>query len=442
MPAPGMHSGSPTDDAMNLAMSPGAVPLYEAVTTFIAAEIDPITDEFYRLGDGRTDRWGYGPGQLELLDSVKAKAKASGLWNFFLPNAETGEGLSNLDYAYIANELGKSPLASECLNCSAPDTGNMEVLERVGTPEQKKQWLEPLLAGEIRSAFAMTEPDVASSDAKNIRCSATLDGDEWVISGEKYYISGAGDPRCKIMIVMVQTSPDGPPHQRQSQILVPMDTPGVEVLGPMHVFGADDAPHGHMHLRFTDVRVPASNMLLGEGRGFEISQVRLGPGRIHHCMRSIGAAERALELMVRRGLNREAFGKPLARLGKNTEVIAKARIEIEAMRLMVLRAAKAMDVMGNAEARVWVSAVKAMVPIRVCEIIDEAIQIHGATGISQWTPLAGMYASQRTLRLADGPDEVHWHVVGRAELTRYEDDHEPAVGTGEATLAGGRFSGP
>jgi acyl-CoA dehydrogenase len=442
MPAPGMHSGSPTDDAMNLAMSSAAVPLFEAVKTFIATEIDPITDEFYRLGEGRAERWGYGEGQLELLDSVKAKAKANGLWNFFLPNAETGEGLSNLDYAYIANELGKSPLASECLNCSAPDTGNMEVLERVGTPEQKKQWLEPLLAGEIRSAFAMTEPDVASSDAKNIRCSAVLDGDEWVINGEKYYISGAGDPRCKIMIVMVQTSPDAPPHKRQSQILVPMDTPGVEIVGAMHVFGADDAPHGHMHLRFTDVHVPASNMLLGEGRGFEISQVRLGPGRIHHCMRSIGAAERALELMVRRGLNREAFGKPLARLGKNTEVIAKSRIEIEAMRLMVLRAAKAMDVMGNAEARVWVSAVKAMVPVRVCAIIDEAIQIHGATGISQWTPLAAMYASQRTLRLADGPDEVHWHVVGRAELTRYEDDHDPAVGTEPAGLTGNRFSGP
>ncbi|HEY4377155.1 MAG TPA: acyl-CoA dehydrogenase family protein [Acidimicrobiales bacterium] len=423
MPAPGMHSGSPTDDAMNLAMSDGARPLYEAVCAFIADEVDPITEEYFRLGEGRAEHWGFGEGQLELLESVKAKAKAQGLWNFFLPNAETGEGLANLDYAYIAAELGKNPLAPECLNCSAPDTGNMEVLERVGTPEQKEQWLKPLLAGEIRSAFAMTEPDVSSSDARNIRTSAVLDGDEWVINGQKFYISGAGDPRCKIMITMVQTSPDGPPHRRQSQILVPMDTPGVEIVGGMQVFGQDDAPHGHMHLRFTDVRVPTSNMLLGEGRGFEISQVRLGPGRIHHCMRSIGAAERALELMVRRGLNREAFGKPLARLGKNTEQIAKARIEIEAMRLMVLRAAKAMDTMGNAEARVWVSAVKAMVPVRVCEIIDEAIQIHGAAGISQWTPLAAMYAGQRTLRLADGPDEVHWHVVGRAELTRYETDH-------------------
>ncbi|HEX2578071.1 MAG TPA: acyl-CoA dehydrogenase family protein, partial [Aquihabitans sp.] len=225
MPAPGMHSGSPTDDALNLAMSEQARPLYEQVKAFIAEEVEPMTAEFFRLGEGRADRWGYGEGQLELLDGVKAKAKAQGLWNFFLPNAETGEGLSNLDYAYIAAELGKNPLASECLNCSAPDTGNMEVLERVGTPEQKKEWLEPLLAGEIRSAFAMTEPDVASSDAKNIRCRAVLDGDEWVIDGEKYYISGAGDPRCKVMIVMVQTNPEGPPHRRQSQILVPMDTP-------------------------------------------------------------------------------------------------------------------------------------------------------------------------------------------------------------------------
>jgi acyl-CoA dehydrogenase len=442
MPAPGMHSGVATDDALNLSMSEHAVPLYEAVKAFIQNEVEPITAEFYRLGVGRAEHWGYGEGQLELLDSVKAKAKANGLWNFFLPNAETGEGLSNLDYAYIAQELGKNPLASECLNCSAPDTGNMEVLERVGTEEQKERWLKPLLAGEIRSAYAMTEPDVASSDAKNIACRAVVDGDEWVINGEKFYISGAGDPRCKIMIVMVLTSPDGPPHQRQSQILVPIGTPGVEIRGPMHVFGDDDAPHGHMHLRFNDVRVPKENILLGEGRGFEISQVRLGPGRIHHCMRSIGVAEKALELTVRRGLNREAFGKPLANLGKNTELIAKARIEIEAMRLMVLRAAKAMDVMGNAEARVWVSAVKAMVPERVCKIIDDAIQIHGAAGVSQWTPLAGMYTSQRTLRLADGPDEVHWHVVGRAELTRYEDDHAPAVVTTAAAELGGQFSGP
>jgi acyl-CoA dehydrogenase len=438
MPAPGMHSGIATDDAMNLAMSASVQPLYEAVKAFIRDEVDPITEKYYALGEGRADRWSYAPGQLELLESVKAKAKASGLWNFFLPNAETGEGLSNLDYAYIAVELGKSPLASECLNCSAPDTGNMEVLERVGTEAQKKEWLEPLLRGEIRSAFAMTEPDVASSDAKNIACRAILDGDEWVITGEKYYISGAGDPRCKVMITMVQTSPDGPPHRRQSQILVPMNTPGVEIIGPMEVFGEDDAPHGHMHLRFNDVRVPKDNILLGEGRGFEISQVRLGPGRIHHCMRSIGAGERALELMIRRGLSREAFGKPIARLGKNPELIAKARIELEACRLMVLRAAKAMDTMGNAEARIWVSAIKAMVPERVCKIIDDAIQIHGATGVSQWTPLARMYASQRTLRLADGPDEVHWSVVGRAEIARYEGEPAPL----KPMAYRGMFSGP
>ena len=422
-----MHNGSAIDESMNLSMSAKGLPLYEAVVDFIRDEVEPVTLEFFRLGEGRAEHWGYGEGQLELLDSVKAKAKEAGLWNFFLPDAETGEGLSNLDYAYIAAELGKNPIAAECLNCSAPDTGNMEVLERVGTPEQKERWLRPLLAGEIRSAFAMTEPDVASSDAKNIATTAVLDGDEWIINGDKYYISGAGDPRCKIMIVMVMTSPDGPPHRRHSQILVPMDTPGVEIVGGMQVFGDDDAPHGHMHLRFSDVRVPADNMLLGEGRGFEISQVRLGPGRIHHCMRSIGAAERALELMIQRGLSREAFGKPIARLGKNVEVVAKARIEIEAMRLMVLRAARAMDTMGNAEARVWVSAVKAMVPIRVCEIIDEAIQVHGATGISQWTPLARLYANIRTLRLADGPDEVHWHVVGRAELARYSDETGPSV---------------
>jgi acyl-CoA dehydrogenase len=348
MAAPGLIR---TPEMYDLAMSAKVRPLYDAVTAFIKTEIDPITAEFHRLGENRAEHWGYGEGQLELLDTVKAKAKAAGLWNFFLPDAETGEGLSNLDYAYIAVELGKNSIASECFNCSAPDTGNMEVLERVGTAEQKKQWLEPLLAGEIRSCYGMTEPNVASSDAKNISTRAVLDGDEWVINGEKYWISGAGDPRCKIMICMVVTNPDGPPHMRQSQILVPMDNPGVIKLGPMTVFGDDDAPHGHLHLKLQDVRVPKANILLGEGRGFEISQVRLGPGRIHHCMRAIGAADKALELMCQRGLSREAFGRPLAKLGKNAEVISRARIDIEAMRLMVLQAAKAMDALGNAEAR-------------------------------------------------------------------------------------------
>jgi acyl-CoA dehydrogenase len=440
---PGLES---TIDMFDLRMSDEARPLYEKVKAFIADEVEPITAEFYALGEGRADRWSYAPGQLELLDGVKEKAKQQGLWNFFLPDAETGEGLKNLDYAYIAMELGKNPLASESMNCAAPDTGNMEVLERVGTPEQKEKWLKPLLNGEIRSAYAMTEPDLASSDAKNISCRAVRDGDEWVINGEKYYISGAGDPRCKIMITMVQTSPDGPPHKRQSQILVPVDTPGVEILGPMHVFGKDDAPHGHMHIRFTDVRVPYDNVLLGEGRGFEISQVRLGPGRIHHCMRSVGAAERALDMMVKRGLSREAFGRPIANLGGNVQMIAQARIEIESMRRMVLTAAKAMDELGNNEARVWVSAVKAMVPIRVCQIIDNAIQIHGATGVSQWTPLADMYTSQRTLRLADGPDEVHWFVVGRSELARVEGlggDYNPKLEyLADADKYAGVFSGP
>ncbi len=440
----------PTHPEMNdLRMSDEARPLFEKVLAFLRDEVEPISPRFEALHEQRPGRWEWHPEQLEILEALKGKARAAGLWNFFLPDAETGEGLSNLDYAFIAAELGKYRIASEALNCSAPDTGNMEVLERVGTPEQKKQWLEPLLNGEIRSAYVMTEPDTPSSDAKNIACRATLEGDEWVLNGEKYWSSGAGDPRCKIMIVMVRTNDDGPPHQRQSQILVPTDAPGFEIVGPMQVFGEDDAPHGHMHVRFTNCRVPKENILLGEGRGFEISQVRLGPGRIHHCMRSIGAAEKAIELMVKRGVTREAFGKRLSNLGKNTEMIAKARIEIESMRMMVLKAAKAMDVLGNAQARVWVSAIKALVPERVCQIIDDAIQIHGATGVSQWTPLAGLYTRQRTLRLADGPDEVHWHVVGRAEIAYWVEQgggsYDPKAEYYDSPLAksaGGVFSGP
>ena len=422
MPARPLNTDDFGGELYNLAISEKGRLLLDRVTAFISDEVAPMEERYFALQTGHPDRWNFAPGQLELLDSAKSRAKEAGLWNFFLPNAETGEGLSNLDYAYIAMQLGRTRLGPECLNCSPPDTGNMEVLERVGTPEQKKQWLEPLLAGEIRSAFAMTEPNLASSDARNIACQAILDGEEWLINGEKYYITGAGDPRCKVLIVMVRTNPDAASHLQQSQILVPMETPGVEIVGPMTVFGHDDAPRGHMHLRFTDVRVPKDNVLLGEGRGFEISQIRLGPGRIHHCMRSIGAAEEALRLMVERGLSREAFGRPIIALGKNTEWVSEARIEIEAMRLMVLKAAKAMDLMGNADARVWVSAVKAMVPERVCAIIDRAIQMHGATGLSHWTPLADMYTDQRTLRFADGPDEVHHMVVGRAEIAR----HQPA----------------
>ena len=410
---------NPIDDLHDLRMSAKAVPLFEHVKAFIEETVRPMSVEFFKLGEGTTDRWSFAPGQLDVLQVAKDKAKAEGLWNFFLPDAETGEGLSNLDYAYIAAELGKNPLASEAMNCSAPDTGNMEVLERVGTSQQKEQWLKPLLNGDIRSAYAMTEPNVASSDAKNIATRAELVGDEWVINGEKFYISGAGDPRCKIMICMVLTSPGAPRQFQQSQILVPIDTPGVKILGPMHVFGHDHAPRGHMHILFDNVRVPRDNILLGEGRGFEISQVRLGPGRIHHCMRTIGKAEQALDLMVRRGVSREAFGKQLIHLGGNLEKVSRARIEIEAMRLMVLKAAKAMDVLGNKEARVWVSMVKAMVPEKACQIIDQAIQIHGATGISQWTPLADLYTDVRHLRFADGPDEVHHMVVGRHELSQH-----------------------
>jgi len=435
-------------DMNDLRMSEQARPLFDEVMLFLKNEIAPVAARFEQLHEDRPSNWQWHPEQLQILETLKGKARVAGLWNFFLPDDESGQGLSNLDYAYIASELGKYRIASEALNCSAPDTGNMEVLERVGTPDQKEAWLTPLLNGEIRSAYVMTEPDKPSSDAKNISCRAELDGNEWVINGEKYWSSGAGDPRCKIMIVMVRTNDDGPPHQRQSQILVPMDAPGVEIAGAMHVFGDDDAPHGHMHLRFNNCRVPRDNILLGEGRGFEISQMRLGPGRIHHCMRSIGAAEKAIELMVKRGLARKAFGKNVSDLGKNTEMIAKARIEIEAMRMMVLKAAKAMDVLGNAQARVWISAVKAMVPIRVCQIIDDAIQIHGATGVSQWTPLSSMYAGQRTLRLADGPDEVHWHVVGRAEVaywvehdaSQYDPKSDYYEGLTEG--AGGVFSGP
>jgi acyl-CoA dehydrogenase len=324
--------------------------------------------------------------------------------------------------------MGRVAWAPEVFNCSAPDTGNMETIERYGTEEQKKEWLEPLLAGEIRSCFAMTEPDVASSDARNIGSTIIREGDEYVINGRKWWSSGTGDPRCKLFIFMGKTDPDGEDvYRQQSMILVPSDTKGITIKRMLPVFGFSDAPHGHGEVIFNNVRVPASNMLLGEGRGFEISQVRLGPGRIHHCMRSIGVAERALELMIRRTTTRHAFGKPIIQLGKNLEVVSRARIEIDACRLMVLQAAKAMDTLGNKEARVYVSAIKAMVPEKVCNIVDAAIQMHGATGVSQWTPLARMYTSQRTLRLADGPDEVHHMVVGRNEVRKYEGQEYTAI---------------
>ncbi|MFM1895947.1 MAG: hypothetical protein RLZZ385_1021 [Pseudomonadota bacterium] len=405
---------------MNLGLSDEMVEIREKIRTFVTEKVEPLESEYHDEVSKGESRWSHTARQDEIMESLKAEARAMGMWNFFLPKSQGGAGITNLEYAHLAEIMGRSRLASEAFNCSAPDTGNMEVLERYGSEEQKKQWLEPLLAGKIRSAFAMTEPDVASSDATNICTSAVLDKGEWVINGEKFYISGAGDARCKIMIVMVVTDPGAPKYTRQSQILVPMDTPGVEVVRPMEVFGKDDAPHGHMHIRFHNVRVPESNIILGRGRGFEISQGRLGPGRIHHCMRSIGAAEKALELLCRRSLSREAFGRPLAELGGNYDVIADSRIEIDMCRLLVLRAAWLMDTVGNKAARDAISQIKVAVPNMALRVIDRAIQIHGAAGVSQDFPLAALWTSQRTLRLADGPDEVHRRVVARKELAKYQ----------------------
>ncbi len=404
---------------MDLDLPERLVPVKDKIDKFVKEKIDPVTEEFLEQTGAEGDRWTLTSRQFEIMDGLKDQAKEAGLWNFFLPDALGGAGVSNLEYAHLAEVMARNPIASEVFNCAAPDTGNMEVIERYGSEEQKKEWLEPLLEGKIRSAFAMTEPDVASSDATNIATEAVLDGDEWVINGEKHYISGAGDSRCKIMIVMVVTNPDAPKHLRQSQILVPMDNPGVEVLRPMYVFGKDDAPHGHMHIKFTDCRVPKESIILGEGRGFEISQGRLGPGRIHHCMRSIGVAERALELLCKRALSRTAFGKPLAELGGNYDVIANCRIELDMCRLAVLKAAYMMDTIGNKEARKYISQIKVSVPNMALKVIDAAIQMHGALGVSQDTPLPGMWMSQRTLRLADGPDEVHRRVIAREELKKY-----------------------
>ena len=422
---------------MDLGITKKVAPLINAVRDMVNNEIEPLDAEFHsEIGKHPSgDRFQHTDRQMKILDELKIKARERGLWNFWLTDSEKGYGLTTVEYAYLAEEMGKVSIAAEVFNCNAPDTGNMEVLERVGTEAQKEQWLEPLLNGKIRSAYCMTEPRVMSSDAKQIETEAVLDGDEWVINGEKFYISGAGDPRCKIMITMVRTNPDADTYKQQSRILVPLDADGVNIVGPMHVFGNDDAPHGHMHIKLEDVRVPKENVLLGEGRGFEISQLRLGPGSIHHCMRSTGAAEKAIEMMVDRGTSREAFGKKLVNLGKNMEVISRSRIEVEAMRLMVLRAAQAMDTLGNAEARVWVSAVKAMVPEKCCDIINEAIQMHGAAGVSQWCPLTDMWHSQRTLRLADGPDEVHHMVVGRAEVRNREAERTSGDATSH-TLGG------
>ena len=403
---------------MNLGLTAAMAEIRQQIREFVEHRVEPLEADYYaEVGVG--DRWSHTPRQQEILDSLKAAARDMGMWNYFLPESQGGAGISNLEYAHLAEIMGRSRLAAEAFNCSAPDTGNMEVLERYGSAQQKKTWLAPLLAGEIRSAFAMTEPDVASSDATNIASSAVLDGNEWVINGEKFYISGAGDARCKLLIVMVVTDPDAPKHNRQSQLLVPMDTAGVEVVRPMQVFGHDDAPHGHMHIKFHNARVPRDHLILGRGRGFEISQGRLGPGRIHHCMRSIGAAEKALELLCRRALERQAFGKPLAELGANPDIIADCRIDIEMCRLLVLKAAWLMDTLGNQAAREAISQIKVAVPNMALRVIDHAIQLHGAAGVSQDFPLAALWINQRSLRLADGPDAVHRRVIARQELADY-----------------------
>ena len=404
---------------MDLGISERVAPLLKKVKSFIESDVIPLEKEFLSEIE-RGDRWSFTDRQTEILETVKDKARNEGLWNFFLTEGDQGSGLTTVEYAYLAEEMGKSHMAAEAFNCSAPDTGNMEVLHKYGSEDQKMQWLQPLLNGEIRSAYAMTEPGVASSDATNISTTAKLQDNQWVINGEKHWISGAGDPRCKIMIVMVKTNPEAQLHQQQSQILVPIDSPGVEIIRPMTVFGADDAPHGHMHLKLNEVRVPKDNIILGEGRGFEISQGRLGPGRIHHCMRAIGAAEKALQLLCERGVSRTAFGKPLARLGGNIDVIADARMSIEQARLLTLKTAWMMDNVDVKEARVWISMIKTVVPNATIRIIDEAIQMYGGLGVSQDTPLAAMYMGQRTLRLADGPDAVHRMVVGRNELRQYQ----------------------
>ncbi|MCR6483002.1 acyl-CoA dehydrogenase family protein [Amycolatopsis sp. OK19-0408] len=383
---------------------------------FMDSHIHPAEGVFEQQLAERDDPWAIPPVMAEL----KAEARKRGLWNFFLPG-EHGAGLTNLQYAPLAEITGRSiRLAPTALNCAAPDTGNMEVLAMFGNEQQQKQWLEPLLNGEIRSAFAMTEPDVASSDARNIETAIRRDGDEYVINGRKWYISGAMNPACRIFIVMGKTDPDGPPHKQQSMILVPRDTPGLTVKRGMHVFGYDDSDHGgHAEVLFEDVRVPVENLIAGEGDGFAIAQARLGPGRIHHCMRAIGMAERALELMCKRAISREAFGKPIAQQGVVQDWIAESRVKIEQQRLLVLKTAWLMDTVGNQGAHTEIQAIKISTPAAVEWILDKAVQVHGAGGVSQDFPLAAMWAGNRTLRLADGPDEVHKRSLARRELKKY-----------------------
>jgi acyl-CoA dehydrogenase len=391
--------------------------LCRRVAEFMEAHVYPAEGIYKRQVDEAKDRWDAPP----IMAELKAKAKAAGLWNMFLPRKHYPEALTNLEYAPVCEIMGRSPIGPESFNCSAPDTGNMETLILYATDAQKKQWLEPLMEGKIRSCFAMTEPAVASSDATNIRTEIRRDGDHYVINGRKWWTSGAMDKRCKIAILMGLTDPEGvnPRHKRQSMILVPLDTPGVKLIRPLSVFGYDDAPHGHAEVLFENVRVPASNILLGEGRGFEIAQGRLGPGRIHHCMRSIGVAERALESLCQRAVARTAFGRTIAEHGVNRHWIAESRMEIDQARLLTLYAAHKMDTVGNKAARAEIAMIKVVAPNVAQRVIDRAIQVHGGGGVSQEFHLAHAWAHTRTLRLADGPDEVHREAIAKVELAKY-----------------------
>ena len=406
---------------MNLEQSDRVKDLVVQVSKFMDDHIWPAEEIYGSQMDAFREEgnpWRVPP----VIEELKTKAKAQGLWNFFLPESQNGFGLTNLEYAPLAEIMGQIGFASEVFNCSAPDSGNMEVLDKYGSKEQQDKWLKPLLEGEIRSAFAMTEPGVASSDATNICSTIEADGNDYVINGEKWWTSGFGNPDCKVMIFMGVTNPDNPRHQRQSQILVPTDAEGINLERMLTVYGVDHAPGGHAHLTFKDVRVPRENLILGEGRGFEIAQGRLGPGRIHHCMRMIGQAERALELLCKRSTSRIAFGKPLAELGGNYDVIADCRTEIEMCRLLTLKAAYMMDTVGNKIAKREIAQIKVAVPSMVVRVIDKAIQIHGGAGVSQDTPLARLFTSTRFLRIGDGPDEVHRRAIARAELSKYNSE--------------------
>ena len=396
-------------------LSDQAQDVHGRVREFMAAHVYPNESVFLdQIAEG--DRWQ----PIPLIEELKTQARSEGLWNLFLPDSEQGAGLSNFEYGHLCEEMGRSPMAPEIFNCSPPDTGNMELLSRFGSGEQQAQYLQPLLDGEIRSAFCMTEPDVASSDATNVQARIARDGDEYVINGRKWWSSGVGDPRCTFFIFMGKTDPDAPRHQQQSMILVPRDADGVTIERLLTVFGYDDAPHGHAEISFDDVRVPAANMIAGDGRGFEIAQARLGPGRIHHCMRSVGVAERALQVMCERALNRVAFGKRLAEMGSLREDIARSRLEIDQARLLTLHAAHTMDTVGNKAARAQIAAIKVVAPNVALNVLDRAIQVHGGMGVSGDTWLAAAWANQRTLRIADGPDQVHLEAVARLELRKHQ----------------------